>query len=94
MKIKNLMAMALALALSKTAFAEGSESKSVQRGEYYAFSRELAEKLSLDYDTVIRVVKPTPGENIVVKVDELDQVDISIFDNTEFATARMDFVRQ
>lgn len=94
MKMKNVMAMALALALSNTAFAGGSESKPVQRGEYYAFSRELAEKLSLDYDTVIQVVKPTPGENIVVKVDEQDQVDISIFDNKQFASARMDFVRQ
>lgn len=94
MKIKNVVAMALALALSITAFAGESESKPVQRGEYYAFSRELAEKLSLDYDTVVKVVKPTPGENIVVKVDEQDQVDISIFDKEQFASARMDFVRQ
>ncbi|MBX3032594.1 MAG: hypothetical protein KF865_01620 [Bdellovibrionaceae bacterium] len=94
MKITNVIAMALALALSKTALAESSESKPVHRGEYYAFSRELAEKLSLDYETIIQVVKPTSGENIVVKVDERNQVDISIFDNEQFASARMDFVRQ
>lgn len=90
-----IMVMALAIALVQPAFGQEVEKqKKMERGHYYVLSRELADKLSLDYDFIVREFQPTPDELLVVKVDEQNQVDVSIFDKTQFSAARADIVQQ
>lgn len=95
MNVKKVMVMALAFALTKTASAQSVEKEKVMEpGHYYVLSRALAEKLTLDYDFILKEFQPNSEEFIAVKVDERDQIDISIFDNTQFSAARMDIVQQ
>lgn len=94
MKIR-IMVMALAIALVQPAFGQEVEKQeTMERGHYYVLSRELAKKLSLSYDFIVREFQPTPDEFLAVKVDEQNQVDVSIFDNTQFSAARADIVQQ
>lgn len=94
MKAK-ILVMALAIALVKPAFGQVAESQNtMERGHYYVLSRELAEKLSLDYDFLVKEFQPKKDEFLAVKVDEQNQVDVSIFDNTQFSAARADIVQQ
>lgn len=94
MKAK-IMVMALAIAFLKPAFGQVSEElKMMEPGHYYVLSRQLAEKLSLDYDFLVNEFQPTENEFLAVKVDEENQIDVSIFDNTQFSTARSDIVQQ
>lgn len=94
MKAK-IMVMALAIALVKPAFGQVAEGqKTMERGHYYVLSRELADKLSLDYDFLVKEFQPTTDEFLAVKVDEQNQIDVSIFDNAQFSAARADIVQQ
>lgn len=94
MKAK-IMVMALAIAFVKPAFGQVAEGqKTMERGPYYVLSRGLAEKLSLDYDFLVKEFQPTDDEFLAVKVDEQNQVDVSIFDNAQFSAARADIVQQ
>lgn len=95
MKVKKVLAVALAIALTKTAFAQSAgDGKTMERGHYYVLSRSLAEKLSIDYDFIVKEFQPSSDEFIAVKVDEKNQIDISIFDNSQFSAARADIVQQ
>lgn len=90
-----IMVIALAIALVQPALGQQIEKqKTMERGHYYVLSRELAEKLSLDYDFIVREFQPASDEFLAVKVDEQNQVDVSIFDNTQFSAARADIVQQ
>lgn len=95
MKLAKILVLALAVSLVRPAFAQDAEvEKLMVRGQYYVLSREFAEKLALDYDLILNEYKPTAKEFLAVKIDEQNQIDVSIFDNSQFASARMDIVQQ
>ncbi len=96
MKIKKWIAVVSVCAFGQFAFAQAQtnqEDVTIQPGVYYQFTRSVAAQLKLDYDAVLTISRLNDGENLVVKKDEVDgEIDLSIFDNAQFASARMDIL--
>ncbi len=87
--MKYWLAVISVCAFGQMAFAE----EAIQPGVYYQFTRSVAEQLKIDYDSVVAISRLTEGEYLVVKKDEVDgEIDLSIFDNSQFAAARSDIL--
>lgn len=96
MRMKNWIALISVCGLGQLALAQaqtGQESVVIQPGVYYQFTRSVAAQLKVDYDAILDISRLNDGENLVVKKDEVDgEIDLSIFDNAQFASARMDIL--
>ena len=95
MKIKNVVGVLSALLVGQSAFAQIQvEGKTMERGVYYGLGEELALRLNLDIEAIKSKTNLQPGENLVVKVDEQsNELNIAIFDNAQFAAARIDIMQ-
>lgn len=95
MKIKNVVGVLSALLVGQSAFAQIQvEGKTMERGVYYGLGEELARRLNLDIEAIKSKSNLQPGENLVVKVDEQsNELNIAIFDNAQFAAARIDIMQ-
>jgi 3-hydroxymyristoyl/3-hydroxydecanoyl-(acyl carrier protein) dehydratase len=95
MSIKNLVGVMSALLVGQSALAQVQvDSKVMERGVYYGLGETLARRLNLDIDALKAKSNLQPGENLVVKVDEQsNELNIAIFDNAQFAAARIDIMQ-
>lgn len=95
MKIKNVVSVLSALLVGQSAFAQVQvEGKTMERGVYYGLGEELARRLNIDYEALKKQAALQAGENLVVKVDEKsNELNIAIFDNAQFAAARIDIMQ-
>ncbi len=95
MKIKNIVSVLSALLVGQSAFAQIQvDGRTMERGVYYGLGEELARRLNLDVEAIKAKAELQPGENLVVKVDEKsNELNIAIFDNAQFASARIDIMQ-
>ena len=95
MKIKNIVGVLSALLVGQSALAQVQvDGKTMERGVYYGLGEELARRLSLDIEAIKAKANLQAGENLVVKVDEeSDELNVAIFDNAQFAAARIDIMQ-
>jgi hypothetical protein len=95
MNFKSIIAIATLFAGGGQALAQTKESERLvlEKGVYYALSPELADRLNIDYEGLVRSLRLNKEEGLAVKKsEERDGIDISIYDNRQFAQPRIDFI--
>ncbi len=83
------------LSLVVSAAAVANEPSDVQlqnmnRNVFYKLTPEIATHLNLDYNRVAQSMRVQIGQDILFKINEKDEMDLSIFENKVFAEARAD----
>lgn len=96
MKTRSMILAISTILLGQATFAqEGLAARDrMEPGVYYGLSEKLAQHLGIDYRALVASAQLQDGEKLVAKRNEEDgEINIAIFDNHNFASARADILQ-